>query len=175
MVSPKQILLITATAALASAATVSQVVQDIQVLDGNVKALTASVSTYTGGFVAALPQLIAIIPVYTSLLQGVTDSGTLPTSLTAAEAYEIINVVNATLAVDNPIAVDTLVGKKSLYEAAGLDDFLVAGLGLLLLGHESFTNNVLQRIPANTSADGIAVTDVISEALTYGIHVFESK
>lgn len=176
MLNPKSLFLAaTAGAALATAATVSQVVSDIKVLDTNVKALTAVVDTYTGGYVDALPQLLALVPVYTSLLQGVTDSALLPSELSTADAYEIIDVVNATLAIDNPIAVNALVARKSLYEAADLDDFLVAALGLLLLGHESFTDNVLQRIPANTSAAGIEVTDIISDALTYGIHEFESQ
>ncbi|KAH9221036.1 hydrophobic surface binding protein A-domain-containing protein [Leptodontidium sp. 2 PMI_412] len=172
MVSFKSLLLLGATAL---AATVPQVITDITNLDNNVKSLISSTSAYNGGFISASPQLFALIPVYTSLLKGVTDTGLLPSSLTVSEAYEIINHVNATLAIDNPIAVDTLIGKRELYAKAGLSDAIVAALGLLKLGHEAFTKNVVERVPESTLADGTAVALVISNALQKGIDYFEAS
>lgn len=172
MVSLKSLLLFSATAI---AATVPQVLTDITNLDNNVKSLISTTRAYTGGVVGANPQLFALIPVYTSLLKGVTDTGLLPSSLSVDEAYQIINHVNATLAVDNPIAVETLIGKRDLYEKAGLSQGIVAALGLLKLGHEAFTKNVVERIPDSTLADGTAVALVISNALQKGIDYFEAS
>ncbi|EPE36484.1 hypothetical protein GLAREA_08647 [Glarea lozoyensis ATCC 20868] len=161
--------------ATSTAATVAQVADDITALNLKVKKLTKTVNAYQGGFVGALPQLNALVPVYLSLLKGVADTAALPPSVSVTDSYTIIDLVNSTLAVDNPIAIDALVAKKSLYKAAGLNDFLVAAVGLLELGHESFTLNTLKRVPPEASADGIAVTDVITNALLYGIHVFEAN
>lgn len=160
--------------ATTTAVTVAQVAADITALDNNVKKLTKTVNAYNGGFIGALPQLNALIPVYLSLLKGVADTAVLPPAISTTDAYTIIDLVNVTLAIDNPIAVNALVAKKRLYQAAGLDDFLVAALGLLELGHESFTFNALKRVPAEAADDAIAVTGIITNALKYGIHVFEA-
>ncbi|KAL2068003.1 hypothetical protein VTL71DRAFT_16101 [Oculimacula yallundae] len=172
MVSLKTLFLLGSTAL---AATVPQVITDITNLDNNVKNLIKTVSSYNGGVISASPQIFALIPVYTSLLKGVTDTSLLPSSLSVTEAYEIINHVNATLAIDNPIAVQTLISKRALYEKAGLSDAIVAALGLLKLGHEAFTKNVVERAPDSTLEDGIKVTLIISNALQKGIDYFEAS
>ncbi|PVH85538.1 hypothetical protein DL98DRAFT_557787 [Cadophora sp. DSE1049] len=173
MVSLKSLILFAASALAAT--TVPQVLTDITNLDNNVKALISTTSTYAGGLLPATPQLFALIPVYTTLLKGVTDTGLLPSSLSVSEAYQIINHVNATLAIDNPIAVDTLISKRELYAQAGLSDGIVAALGLLKLGYEAFTKNVVERVPESTLADGTSVALVISNALQKGIDYFEAS
>ena len=173
MVALKPLLLFS-TCALA-ATTVSQVLIDITNLDNNVKKLTTTTSAYTGGLIPATPQLFALIPVYTTLLKGVTDTRLLPSSLSVSEAYQIINHVNSTLAIDNPIAVDTLISKRELYAKSGLSDGIVAALGLLKLGHEAFTKNIVERVPESTLADGTSVALVISNALQKGINYFEAS
>lgn len=56
----------------------------------------------------------------------------------------------------------------------GSRTFLVAGLGLLKLGHENLVNNMLVRIPEEALADGKKVALVISDALQDGIDTFEA-
>lgn len=51
----------------------------------------------------------------------------------------------------------------------------MAALGLLKLGHEAFTKNVVERVPESTLADGTAVALVISNALQKGIDYFEAS
>ncbi|TEY73117.1 hypothetical protein BOTCAL_0083g00300 [Botryotinia calthae] len=154
--------------------TVTQVKNDITTLDINVQALTSQTALYNGGLLPAAPLLGSLTAVYLSLLQGVTDSALLPPSISESDAQSLNEHVNVTLAIDNPIAINTLKGKKALFKEQGLDGAIVAGLGLLLAGHEAFTNNVLQRLPEDQSADGQEVTQVITVALTDGIHYFES-
>lgn len=172
MVSIKSLLLC-ATSALA-VTTVSQIKDDITTLDNNVQALTAQTALYTGGLIAAAPLLVSLTTVYLSLLQGVTDSALLPSSISESDAQSLISHVNSTLAVDNPIAVKTLEGKAELFKDQNLQDAIAASLGLLLAGHEAFTNNVLQRLPEGQSENGQDVTEIITVALTEGIHYFES-
>jgi len=177
-------LLLFGTCALA-ATTVSQVRTDITNLDNTVNKLATTTSAYTGCLIPATPQLFALVPVYTTLLKGVTDTGLLPSSLSVSEAYQIINHVNSTLAIDNPIAVDTLISKRELYAKAGLSDGIVAALGLLKLGllklgllklgHEAFTKNVVERVPESTLADGTSVALVISNALQRGIDYIDAS
>ncbi|TGO36307.1 hypothetical protein BHYA_0129g00280 [Botrytis hyacinthi] len=172
MVSIKALLLWPST--VLALTTVTQVKNDITTLDNNVRALTSQISPYSGGLLPAAPLLGSLTAVYLSLLQGVTDSALLPPSILESDAQSLIEHVNVTLAIDNPIAVDTLKGKKQLFKEQGLNGAIVAGLGLLLVGHEAFTNNVLQRLPEDQSANGQEVTQIITVALTDGIHYFES-
>lgn len=162
-------------AVTALATTVPEVIDDVTVLDSNVKALTAQVNLYTGGLVGATPQLTALTAVYTSLFKGVIDTGLLPDPISESDAFALIDYVNKTLAVDNPIAVKALESKKDLYTAAGLDELLVGVLGLLKVGHESFTANVLKRTPEDAVQPAKEVALVISNALQDGIDEFEAS
>lgn len=82
--------------------------------------------------------------------------------------------MKATLAVDNPIAVNALKEKKEQYAKAKLANVMVAGLGLLKLGHENLVNNVLVRVPEEALEDGKKVALGISEALQDGIDTFQA-
>jgi hypothetical protein len=126
MVSLRSLLLYVATATALT--TVHQVIDDITVLDNNVKALTTQISLYTGGILAATPQLTSLTAVYLSLLKGVTDSGLLPPTISSPDAMALIQHVNKTLAIDNPIAVKTLESKKELFKEAGLKNAIVGAL-----------------------------------------------
>ncbi|KAH7321586.1 hypothetical protein BKA65DRAFT_555939 [Rhexocercosporidium sp. MPI-PUGE-AT-0058] len=153
MVSFKSFLLL---GAIAFAATVPQVITDITNLDNNVKSLITATSAYNGGLIAASPQLFSLIPVYASLLKGVTDTrGSSPPL--------------------SPSQKPTRSSTTELYSKAGLSDGIVAALGLLKLGHEAFTKNVVERVPESTLADGTAVALVISNALQKGIDYFEAS
>ncbi|TGO58349.1 hypothetical protein BCON_0056g00410 [Botryotinia convoluta] len=155
-------LLLWSSTALALA-TVTQVKNDITTLDNNVRALNSQTALYNGDLLPAAP-----------LLGSHSHSALLPPSIIESDAQSLIEHVSVTLAIDNPNAVNTLKGKKQLFKEQGLDGAIMAGLGLLLAGHEAFTNNVLQRLPEDQSADGQEVTQIITVALTDGIHYFES-
>jgi hypothetical protein len=172
MVSLKSLTLF-AVAALAT--TVLEVIDDVTVLDSNVKALITQVNLYTGGILGATPQLTALTAVYASLFKGVIDTGLVPDTVSESEAFALIDHVNKTLVVDNLIAVKTLESKKDLYTAAGLDELLVGALGLLKVGHESFTTNVLKRAPEDAVQPAKEVALVISNALQDGIDEFEAS
>ncbi|TGO19131.1 hypothetical protein BPAE_0354g00050 [Botrytis paeoniae] len=154
--------------------TVTQVKNDITTLDNNIRALTSQTALYNGGLLPAAPLLGSLTAVYLSLLQNVTDSALLPPLITASDAHSLIEHINITLTIDNPITVNILKRKKQLFKKQGLDDTIVANLDLLLAGHETFTNNVLQRLPEDQSADEQEVTQIITVAFTDGIHYFES-
>lgn len=119
MVALKVLLSFLAATAIA-ASTVEQVISDITILDDNVKAFTAKVNSYNGGWWRALPQLSAATSVFVSLLAGDATTSSLPPSLSVSDAYLIIDHVKATLAIDNPIAVKALEAKKQQYANAGL-------------------------------------------------------
>jgi hypothetical protein len=172
MVSAKSLAFFAVTV---SATTVPEVIDDVTVLDNNVKALTTQVNLYTGGIIGAIPQLTALTAVYASLFKGVIDTGLLPDTVSESDAFAMIDHVNKTLAVDNPIAVKTLESKKDLYTTAGLDDLMVGALGLLKVGHESFTANVLKRTPEDLVQPAKEVALVISNALQDGIDEFEAS
>lgn len=154
--------------------TVSQVNIDITILDKNVQTLTAETAIYTGGLAPATTILGSLVTVYTSLAQGAADCALLPLALSESDAISLIEHVNATLAIDNTIAVDTLKSKKDLFKAEGLDGAIVTSLSLLLKGHETFAAYVLQRLPADLVADGQKVTSTITVSLTGGIAFFQS-
>ncbi|KAF7877441.1 hypothetical protein EAF04_001118 [Stromatinia cepivora] len=172
MVSIKSLFLCASTALALTA--VSEVEVDITTLDTDFQALTAQTALYTGGLLPVAPILSSLTTIYLSLLQCVTDSTLLPPSILESDAQSLIEHVNATLAIDNPIAVNTLKSKKELFKEQGLDNAIVTALGLLLTGHEAFEYNVLQRLPEDQVADGQEVTQIITVALTEGIQYFES-
>lgn len=60
------------------------------------------------------------------------------------------------------------------FQQAGLDDFVVAALGLLRAGHDSFSQHILPRIPGNTVEPAKEVIEIIDEALQKGIDEFEA-
>lgn len=159
-------------------ATIEQVNQDVDNIDTNVKHLTGLTRAYEGGILGATPQLAALSAVYLALAGGVVHSGLLPGTISAADAVGLVDHVNRTLAVDNPIAVDTLIAKRKQFQDAHVDGFIAPALELLLVGHESFSNNVLTRIPDDVSpelvAGGKAAVEVISDALRKGIKTFRN-
>lgn len=85
--------------------------------------------------------------------------------------------MNSTLAIDNPLAVKTLMSKKAEYQAAGLDGIIVGALQLLKAGHDSFSYNVLSKAPDDTSVKTAAqeVVEIIDAALQEGINYFETS
>jgi hypothetical protein len=92
--------------------------------------------------------------------------------LTEEDGIRLIDHVNRTLAIDNPIAVEVLESKKQLFDAAGTSPIIKGGLKLLLSDHLAFSNEVLERAPPSLLADGNAVVDVITNALQHGIETF---
>ncbi|CAD6448974.1 0d62f322-7367-4f4a-9349-7fbd618a8ba4-CDS [Sclerotinia trifoliorum] len=165
-------LMLCASTALAFT-TVSQVEIDITIVDKNFQTLNAETSLYTGG-AASASILASLITVHYSFAQSVADCALLPPSLSESDAVSLIEHINATLAIDNVIAVDTLKSKKAFFKAEGLDNAVVTSLDLLLTAHEKFTIYVLQRLPEDQVADGKKVTEVITLSLTAGIQYFQS-
>lgn len=82
--------------------------------------------------------------------------------------------MNQTLAIDNQIAVKTLESKKAQFEDAGLDDFVVAALGLLEAEPDSFSEHILARIPVDMLEPAKDVIDVTDAALQDGVDEFEA-
>jgi len=154
-------------------ASVDDVVNDITVLDQDVQDLTSMVRGYQGGLIAQGPLLLQLTKVHIATRKGGYDASTLPTTpLSESDALRLIEHVNTTLAVDNPIAVDVLKSKKSLFDASGTDPFIKAGLQILLDDHLYFSNEVLERAPQDLIAEANQVVDVISNALQGGIAAF---
>jgi hypothetical protein len=154
-------------------ASVDDVYNDITVLDQDVQALTSMVRGYQGGLIAQGPLLLQLTKVHIATRKGGYDASTLPTTpLSENDALRLIEHVNTTLSVDNPIAVDVLKSKKSLFEASGTVPFIKAGLQILLDDHLYFSNEVLERAPQDLIAEANQVVDVISNALQGGIAAF---
>lgn len=154
-------------------ASVDDVYNDITVLDQDVQALTSMVRGYQGGLIAQGPLLLQLTKVHIATRKGGYDASTLPTTpLSENDALRLIEHVNTTLSVDNPIAVDVLKSKKPLFEASGTVPFIKAGLQILLDDHLYFSNEVLERAPQDLIAEANQVVDVISNALQGGIAAF---
>lgn len=155
--------------------TIAQVEDDVTAIDTSVKTLTSAVNSYTGGYLAALPLLTDLTAVYGALYKGVFDSGLLPSSISSSDVFSLINYVNQTLAIDNPIAIEALEAKKSYFQDEGLDGIIVAAIGLLKAGHDAFSFNALQRVPADAVGPAKEVIEVIDAALQNRIDSFEAK
>jgi hypothetical protein len=154
-------------------ASVDDVYNDITVLDQDVQALTSMVRGYQGGLIAQGPLLLQLTKVHIATRKGGYDASTLPTTpLSENDALRLIEHVNTTLSVDNPIAVDVLKSKKPLFEASGTVPFIKAGLQILLDDHLYFSNEVLERAPQDLIAEANQAVDVISNALQGGIAAF---
>lgn len=166
------VLLLSATAV--SASQVDVVIDDITALDKDVQSLTAKVRAFNGGLIPQVPQLFGLTEVHLATRKGYYSATTLPRPLTETDGARIIEHVNETLAIDNPIAVSVLESKKPLFDEAGTSPVIKEGLKLLLSDHLAFSNEVLERAPASQLADANAVVDVISNALQHGINTFSS-
>ncbi|THW03930.1 hypothetical protein D6D26_03122 [Aureobasidium pullulans] len=155
------------------AASVDDVYNDITSLDQDVQDLTSMVRGYQGGLLAQGPLLLQLTKVHIATRKGGFDASTLPTTLLSeSDAMRLIDHVNTTLSVDNPIAVNVLKSKKALFDASGTDSFIKAGLQILLDDHLYFSNKILERTPQDSIAEANEVVDVISNALQGGIAAF---
>lgn len=166
-------LLLSATTVLSSQE-VDVVIADITALDRDVQSLTAKVRAFNGGLIPQIPQLFGLTEVHLATRKGYYAATQLPRPLTSSDGRRIIDHVNVTLAIDNPIAVSVLESKKTLFDAAGTSPAIKLGLQVLLSDHLAFSNEVLERAAASELADGNAVVDVITNALQHGIETFSS-
>ena len=162
------------SATVVSTSQVDVVIDDITALDKDVQSLTAKVRAYNGGLIAQTPQLFGLTQVHLATRKGYHDSTSLPSPLSENDAARLIEHVNQTLSVDNPIAVQVLISKKELFDAAGTSPVIKEGLKVLLDDHLAFSNEVLERAPADQLAEGNEVVDVITNALQHGIATFSS-
>ncbi|KAG9571022.1 hypothetical protein KCU71_g313, partial [Aureobasidium melanogenum] len=154
-------------------ASVDDVYNDITSLDQDVQTLTDMVRDFQGGLIAQGPLLLHLTKVHIATRKGGYDASTIPTTpLSESDALRIIEHVNTTLAVDNPIAVNVLKSKKPLFDASGTDPFIKAGLQILLDDHLYFSNEVLERAPQDLITESNRVVDTISNALQGGIAAF---
>lgn len=155
-----------------SSSQVDIVIDDITALDKDVQSLTFKVRAYNGGLIPQVPQLFGLTEVHFATRKGYYSATSLPRPLTDNDAARIVEHVNETLAIDNPIAVEVLESKKQLFDSAGTRPFIKAGLELLLSDHLAFSNEVLQRAPESQLQQANDVVDVISNALQHGINTF---
>ena len=161
-------------AAVVSASQVDVVINDITALDKDVQSLTANVRAYNGGLIPQIPQLFGLTQVHLATRKGYYDSKTLPSPLSETDATRLIQHVNETLSVDNPIAVEVLISKKEFFDKAGTSLVIKEGLKILLKDHLDFSYEVLERAPADQLAEGNEVVDVITNALQHGIATFST-
>ncbi|KAF2209862.1 hypothetical protein CERZMDRAFT_99921 [Cercospora zeae-maydis SCOH1-5] len=154
---------------------VDRVHDDVSTINRNVLELTGTTKHYNGGLVNQLPFIVDFGPVYLATRRGFYDSVLLPDPLAQSDAQRLIEHVNATLAVNNPIAVGVVKSKKVFFDDAGTSQVVRGGLELLLFAHLSFSNEVAKRIvDEEQRAEGQAVIDVITVALEDGIAFFSS-
>jgi len=166
--------LLLSAAAVVSSSQVDVVIDDITALDQDVQSLTANVRAYNGGLIPQIPQLFGLTKVHLATRKGYYDATSLPSPLSETDATRLIEHVNQTLSIDNPIAVDVLISKKEFFDAAGTSPVIKEGLKILLDDHLDFSYEVLERAPADKLADGNEVVDVITVALQRGIDTFSS-
>ena len=162
------------SAAVVSGSQVDVVIDDITALDSDVQSLTTNVRAYNGGLLPQAPQLFGLIEVHLATRKGYYDATSLPSALSENDAARLIQHVNETLSVDNPIAVEVLISKKSYFDAAGTSAVIKEGLRILLDDHLDFSNEVLERVPADQLAEGNEVVGVITMALQHGIAAFSN-
>ncbi len=159
--------------------TISQVLQDVSNIDSHVLTLTQQIRSYQGGLPGILPQVDSLSSVYDALQDGVRDSGNLPNPISLLDAFNLVEQVNSTLAIDNPAAIDALIEKKQLYVNTGVSGTLAPILQQLLDGHEQFSKNILDRLAPDTPPEAVdlgkQVIEVISVALQKGIDAFSEN
>ncbi|KAK2601825.1 hypothetical protein QQS21_004608 [Conoideocrella luteorostrata] len=150
---------------------------DITNIDNNVRKLTKEVQAYRGGVLSAAPQILLAGKAIVATASGGHDSSLLPQTLSLDDLSHLADHVNKTLAVDNPIAVETVVAKKNLYFQAGLRGPLYFILKELLKLHLRFSYNVLDRVPSDAPKDLVRIAmadiDAITVALQKGVAAFQ--
>jgi hypothetical protein len=112
-------------------------IDDITNLDKDVQPLTAKARAYNRGLIAQTTQLFGLTEVHLATRKGYYSAKTLPRHFMETEGARVIEQVNETLAIDNPIAVHVLESKKPLFDAAGTIPLIQAGLKLLLNNQSS--------------------------------------
>lgn len=84
--------------------------------------------------------------------------------------------VNKTLAVDNPIAVDTFIAKKALYEEAGLKLAIHLSLKVFMALQLRVADNIMARVPSDAPKEKVEIAkrdiQIITEALQRGIDAY---
>lgn len=161
-------------AATVSAATVDDVLRDINGIYTNAGNLNDQAKNWDGHLITAAPQLASLALTQTALDSGVKHTDELPALLTTPEAKRILDLVNVTLYVGNPITVDTVISRKPDYVRIGQRATILEGLKKLRTGHGHFAGNVLNRLPEECTQRGLTLTYHISEALRKGILAFEN-
>ncbi|PPJ54863.1 hypothetical protein CBER1_06051 [Cercospora berteroae] len=161
------------TTAVSQSSQVDRVYNDVSTINRNVLELTETTQNYNGGLINQLPCIIDFNPVYLATRKGFYDSLLLPNPLTQSDAQRLIEHVNATLAVNNPKAVEAVKSKKVFFDEAGTSQVVKGGLELLLFAHLRFSNEVAKRVvDEEQRKEGQAVIDVITVALEDGIAFF---
>lgn len=156
---------------------IDKVKTDVANIDINVRQLNSVAIAYNGGFLGVAPLTASLSGVFAALEEGVHDSDRLPPTISIENAASLVIYVNQTLAINNPIAVQTFISKKTLFKNSPVGSFIAPALEHLLAGHESFSDHILTRIPDDAPAElveqGKAVVEVISNALRKGIREFQ--
>ncbi|KYK57319.1 hypothetical protein DCS_04327 [Drechmeria coniospora] len=174
------LVLLTSTSSGAPVAktSIAQLSQDIVAVDRSFQKLFQLASNYTAGARDARPQISLLQTLYYDLALATIHADRLPNPLAAADAVSLLLLLNGTLAVDEPPAVDALVGKSAALRDALVDGFFLPGLRMLLARHETVTSRIFLRmpgdVPLNVVAQGKADVALISEALRRGITAFAS-
>lgn len=166
------LILSTAASILALSPQTQIVYDDITLIDKNVLNLIDATEAYQGGLLAQAPIAIDFVPTHLATRKGFYDSLLLPGTLQDSDAQALVDHVNATLAQDNPRAVETLISKKGLIEEVGDEALIQAGIQLLLSDHLSFSKEVLKRTPSELLPEAESVVDVITVALRRGVEAF---
>ncbi|KAK3182124.1 hypothetical protein K4F52_006493 [Lecanicillium sp. MT-2017a] len=169
MLPVKSLLCLTATVAASS---MEQVIQSVSNINSNVEKLTEKVNAWDGGLISAAPQLLTLGLISKALDSGVYHTGHLHTLLTSKESTTLLDHVNATLYVSNPIAVDAVLKKMDKYEKIGTTGTIAASLKKLLDGHGKFSANIVIRLPEEFLQRGVELSEHITLALRKGILAF---
>lgn len=159
----------------AQAATTAQCLQDINNINSGVRELIPQIQSYDGNIIAAGLQAVTLTKIFFALASLDKHTAELPIPITEADTNSIVQLVNSTLTISNPIALDAIVAKKQVYVDQHFDFIILAGLRALLDGHAIATSNILERISQDAAANALPVTEAITIALQKGIVAYQTK
>lgn len=157
------------------AATTNQCLQDINGIYAGVRELIPQIQSYDGNIIAAGLQSVTLSKILFALAALDQHTDELPIPITEADTNAIVQLVNSTLTINNPIAIDAIIAKKQVYVDQHFDFIILAALRALAEGHSRATANILERISQDAAARALPVTETITLALQKGIVAFQTK
>jgi hypothetical protein len=148
---------------------------DITAIDNNVKTLMTAVKSYTGGLfgIIQLGSLVsAFNAVHSANRNAYSDAQSISSTLSVADSTSLVNLVTATLMVDNPAAVELMKTKKNLFAQSLLTGVIENALETLLDDHTSLSAALVKWVAPNQLSAANKAVKVITDSLESAVDYY---